>query len=59
MQSRFRSKASWTAVIALTLFVAKTYFKVEIPEADKLIDLILVTASALGIFNNPQNKEGY
>ena len=59
MQSRFRSKAAWVAVISLVLFILKTYYKFELPEADTLIDLILITASTLGIFNNPTDKENY
>ena len=59
LQNRFRSKTAWLSVITLGLFVAKTYFNIEIPEADKLVDLLLLTASTLGIFNNPTDKDNY
>lgn len=59
MQNRFRSKAAWIAVISLVVFVLKTYYKVEIPEVDTLVDLVLIAASTLGIFNNPKDKENY
>jgi uncharacterized membrane protein len=59
MQSRWHSKTAWIAVLALILFVSKTYLKLEIPEDDTLVNLILVCASALGIFNNPENKEKF
>jgi uncharacterized membrane protein len=47
------------AVLALIAFVAKTYCGVEVPEIDKLTELILITLTSLGIFNNPTNAEGY
>lgn len=56
MQNRFRSKIAWASVLMLVLFVLKTYYKIEVPEADTLVNLILVAASALGIFNNPTDK---
>jgi hypothetical protein len=59
MQSRWRSKAAWTATAMLILFVLKTIFHYEIPDADNLINLILVAGSAWGIFNNPENPDGY
>lgn len=59
MQSRFKSKAAWIAILSLLIFVIKTYGKIEIPQSDTLINLILITASALGIFNNPCDKEKF
>ena len=59
MQNRFRSKTAWLAIIALVVFILKTYFNISIPEADKLIDLILIAGTAFGVFNNPTNKEGF
>jgi uncharacterized membrane protein len=59
MQNRFRSKTAWATLLALILFVAKTYFNVEIPEANTLVDFILLTAAGLGIFNDPTNKDGF
>lgn len=47
------------AVISLVLFILKTYYKIELPEADTLVDLILTTMIALGVFNNPTDKERY
>lgn len=47
------------AMVTLVLFVLKTYFKVEIPEADKLLELLLITGTALGIWNNPEKGDGY
>ena len=58
-QSRFRSKTAWVAMFMLVLFVLKTYFKIEITESDKLIELILITGTALGIWNNPKDGDGY
>lgn len=58
-QSRWRSKTAWIAIISLGVFVAKTYFGVEVPEADKLTELLLVTLTAIGVFNNPSKGDGY
>lgn len=59
MQSRWRSKTAWIATLSLLLFVLKTYFKIDLQEADKLIELMLLCASAWGIFTNPTNREGW
>jgi uncharacterized membrane protein len=59
MQNRFKSKLAWASLLALLVFILKTYFNIQIAEADKLIDLLLMTATGLGIFNNPTNGEGY
>ena len=58
MQSRWRSKPLWLAILSLVLFVSKTYFNYELPQVDKLIDLILLVLTLLGIVNNPVNKRG-
>ncbi|HEY9060937.1 MAG TPA: holin [Pseudobacteroides sp.] len=58
-QSRWRSKAAWVSTITLIVFVLKTYFKVEVPKVDELIDLVLLAATAWGVFNNPTNKKGF
>ena len=59
MQNRFKSRMAWASVLTLILFVLKTYFKIELPEGDKLVELILLALSGMGIFNNPENKEGF
>ena len=59
MQSRWRSKFAWGSLVALILFVLKTYFHYDIPEADKLADMVLLTLTGFGLFNNPENKEGF
>jgi uncharacterized membrane protein len=59
MQNRFQSKVVWISTATLVLFVLKTYFNIEIPQADKLLELILLTATALGIFNNPEAKDHF
>lgn len=57
MQNRYKSWALWLSVASLITFVTKTYLGYEIPEADKLVDLILVVLSGFGIINNPTDKE--
>lgn len=59
MQSRWRSKYAWASLLMLIVFVLKTYFNYEIPQADQLINLLLAVGCGFGIFNNPENKEGY
>lgn len=59
IQSRWKSKAAIMSLVTLGLFVAKTYFNVEIPEVDRLIDLVLIAGTSWGIFNDPTNKDGY
>jgi uncharacterized membrane protein len=59
MQNRFKSKVVWVSTATLVLFVLKTYFGFDLPQADKLLELILLTATALGIFNNPEAKDHF
>jgi len=58
-QSRWRSKAAWMAIISLILFVLKNYAKVDVPMVDELVNLILLAATAFGVWNNPTDKGGF
>jgi uncharacterized membrane protein len=58
-QNRFRSWALWLSVAALIGFIAKTYFKYEIPQLDTLINMILVVLAGFGILNNPTDKQNF
>jgi len=58
-QNRFRSWPLWISVATLITFVTKTYFNYEIPEADKLVNLILVVLTGFGILNNPVDKDNF
>ena len=58
-QSKLRSWPLWTAIFALIVFSAKTYFNYEIPGADNLLDLILPIAIGLGIINNPNDPNKF
>jgi hypothetical protein len=44
-------------VAALIAFISKTYIGYEIPEFDKLVNLILVVLSGFGIINNPTDPD--
>jgi len=57
MQNRLRSKVVWTSTATLIIFILKNYLEIEIPKVDELIELILILATVLGIFNNPTDKE--
>jgi uncharacterized membrane protein len=58
-QRRLKSKMLWTAVLSLILFVAKNYFHYEIPEANELVEMVLLILTLVGILNNPTNKNGW
>ena len=58
-QSKLRSWPLWTAIFALIVFSAKTYFNYEIPGADNLLDLILPIVIGLGIINDPTNPNKF
>ena len=58
-QNKLKSKVVWTSTATLIIFILKTYFGYEIPQVDTLVDLILVLATVLGIFNNPNNKNSF
>ena len=59
MQNRLRSWATWLAVASLIAFISKTYLGYEIPEFDKLVELILVALTGFGILNNPTDKYNF
>jgi len=58
-QNRLRSKVAWSSLLCLIVFVLKQYFDVEVDRADELIELLLLTFTAFGVFNNPEKKNGY
>ena len=58
-QNRFRSWGLWLSVVALLVFVGKTYFNFEIPKVDELVNMILVVLTGFGVLNNPTNKTGF
>jgi uncharacterized membrane protein len=64
MQNRFKSITAWSTIVALVLFICKNYGLLEpigLTENsfNELTTLIFGVLMALGIFNNPENKEGF
>jgi len=64
MQNRLRSKAAWIAVAALIGFILGNYGLYDaIGLTDKtyqtFVDLLFAVLAAFGIFNNPENPEGF
>ena len=64
IQSRWRSKAAWASVAALVLFILKTYglfAPIGLTEDSfkELTTLIFTVTFAFGVFNNPNNKDGF
>lgn len=55
-QNRLKSKVLWMSIGSFTLFVLKTYFDIEVPQGDMLLNWILLILTYLGIINNPNNK---
>jgi len=58
-QNRFKSWGLWLSVASLVTFVSKTYIGYEIPQADELVNLILVTLTGFGILNNPSDGDKF
>ena len=56
IRNRLRSKVLWLTILSFTLFILKTYFKIEVVKGDELINGILTIFTLLGIFNNPSFK---
>ena len=59
VQSRWRSKPLWIASFSLLGFVLKTYFDIEIPKYDTLIEMILLVATLFGIFNSSTDAKNF
>lgn len=62
--NRLKSKVAWSAIVALFIFFAKNYgllSPIGLTEstATELSTLIFAILTAIGIFNNPTNKEGF
>ena len=63
MQNRFKSKALWLSIAALTLFVLKNWGLLDdvgltADTYNVFTDLILAVLVGLGIINNPTNSKG-
>lgn len=56
MRNRLRSSVLWAAILSLIVFVLKTYFGITIFEVDKLIDMVLLVCTLIGILNNPTDN---
>jgi hypothetical protein len=59
VQSRWRSKPLWIASFSLVSFVLKTYFDIEIPKYDILVEMVLLVATLLGIFNSSTDSQNF
>ena len=64
MQNRLKSKTSWVAVAALVLFILKTYgllgsIGLTDTSYKEFTTLIFGVVAALGVFNDPTNKDGF
>jgi uncharacterized membrane protein len=55
--SRLKDRMTLLAIFTLVLFILKTYCKIEVPEADELINLLMIVLIGLGIVNNPTTKQ--
>ncbi len=63
-QSRWTSPVAWSAVLALVLFILKTYgllasFGLTEDNFKELTGLIFTALTAFGIFNDPTSKDNF
>ena len=58
-QSKLRSWPLWTAIFALIVFSAKTYFGYEIPGIDQFVNLLLPVLVGFGVVNNPTDPKNF
>ncbi|HWQ89986.1 MAG TPA: holin [Desulfitobacteriaceae bacterium] len=64
IQNRLKSPVAWGAIVALVLFILKTYgllgpLGLTEYSFKQLTTLIFATATAFGILNNPTDKENF
>ena len=59
MQSRFKSVPLWFAVAGLVALVLKSWFQIEIPSFNEIVEAVIGVLVLFGILNNPQNKVGF
>lgn len=64
MQNRLKSKTAWVAVVALVLFILKTYgllTPIGLTEESykELTTLLFAALAAFGIFNNPTDPDSF
>ena len=59
VQSRWRSKPLWIATFSLIGLILKTYFEIEIPKYDLLVEMILSILTLAGIFNSSTDSENF
>ena len=59
MKERFKSPVLWTALIALIVFVLKTWCKIEIEGVDEFTELLLAVLIAFGVCNNPTDRNAF
>lgn len=57
MQNRWRSRVLWVSIASLIGLFLKTYYKVDMDEFDKVVNMTLSVFLALGIINNPEKND--
>lgn len=56
IREKLKSPVLWTALAAMTFFVAKEWIGFEIPGWDRFVELLIALLAAFGIINNPNNR---
>ncbi len=59
MDKRWKSPILWASCLALFAFVMKTWVGWEIPQFDTFAELLLAALAALGVINNPTDREHF
>ena len=57
-QLRWRSKIAWTTTLTLIFLILKEQFDIEITNYDTYITMLGNILVLLGVWNNPENKDG-
>ena len=59
-QNRFRSKAAWAVLITSVLTILGYFLdKGTVSIVEGIIMALFLAVEAFGVFNNPENKDGF
>lgn len=58
MKEKFKSPVLWITLFALLALILKDFYNIEIPDYDKIVELIMALLIGFGVVNNPDNRDG-
>lgn len=59
MKEKFKSPVLWITLFALLALILKDFYNLEIPDYDKIVELIMALLIGFGVVNNPDNRDGF